>query len=68
MDKETVKLIVEEDELQDKIIDLSTFVNKSPNFTVMDKDEQDTLKDQLAIMVTYRNILNKRLKKLGVNI
>ena len=54
------RVVVERDELQEKMHNLSDFAN-SPTFHDLDDDEQSRINRQFMIMELYANTLNERI-------
>lgn len=55
------RVVVERDELSEKITKLSGFVNDNPVFTMLPSAEQDRLRRQFAIMRQHEDVLNERI-------
>ncbi len=55
------RVVDEKTELDKKISMLSDFIENNPVFDTVDDAEQDRLKEQLAWMVGYNNVLVKRI-------
>lgn len=57
------RLIVERDELDDKIAKLGSFIG-SPRFKSIDELNRELLTSQWVVMRQYSDILNKRIRIL----
>jgi hypothetical protein len=54
------RVVLEKNELDEKISKLSTFIS-SEKFSSVKEDEVNRLRNQLSIMIDYSNILGERI-------
>lgn len=62
MEKYQARLVVEQEELSDKISKLDFFVNNRSEFFDLDSEMQQLMVEQLAVMKRYSEILIKRIE------
>ena len=56
-----LRVIEERDELNNKILKLGTFIQRSTAFQVLQEAEQELLVEQQDAMIVYRNVLDRRI-------
>lgn len=56
------RMKTEHNELAERIVKLSTFIN-SPIFETLEEDEQNDMKEQLRAMIMYRTALERRMRR-----
>lgn len=56
------RMKTEHNELAERIVKLSTFMN-GPIFETLEKDEQNDMKEQLRGMILYRTALERRMRR-----
>lgn len=56
------RMKTEHNELAERIVRLSTFIN-GPIFETLEEDEQNDMKEQLRAMIQYRTALERRMRR-----
>ena len=56
------RMKTEHNELAERIVRLSTFIN-GPIFETLEEDEQSDMKEQLRAMIMYRTALERRMRR-----
>jgi hypothetical protein len=56
------RMKTEHNELAERIVKLSTFMN-GPIFETLEEDEQNDMKEQLRGMILYRTALERRMRR-----
>lgn len=56
------RMKTEHNELAERIVRLSTFIN-GPIFETLEEDEQNDMKEQLRAMIMYRTALERRMRR-----
>lgn len=56
------RMKTEHNELAERIVKLSTFIN-GPIFDTLEEDEQNDMKEQLRGMILYRTALERRMRR-----
>lgn len=56
------RMKTEHNELAERIVKLSTFMN-GPIFETLEEDEQNDMKEQLRSMILYRTALERRMRR-----
>lgn len=56
------RMKTEHNELAERIVKLSTFIN-GPIFETLEEDEQNDMKEQLRGMILYRTALERRMRR-----
>lgn len=60
------RMMVERDELKDKIIKLDKFIGSNRIFFTLSKEEQKDMNDQLISMITYLDCLERRIARANI--
>ena len=60
------RMLVELNELRDKVNKLSIFINENDLFKKLDIEEQKDMENQLAAMKSYLNCLESRCKRQNI--
>ena len=58
------RVVEEKKQLSEKIVKLVSFIETNQEYNQLDKDHQNLLLDQLHVMISYSQILLRRLKLL----
>lgn len=60
------RMMVERDELKDKVLKLDKFIDTNPIFATLSEEERKDMKIQLTSMITYLDCLERRIARASI--
>lgn len=60
------RMMVERDELKDKVLKLDKFIGTNPIFVTLSEEERRDMKNQLTSMIVYLDCLEKRIARASI--